>query len=485
MAASLLQKESSLFHLVTWGISSILTSSALVHKAVDADELTGICGVGFQDMEALSLYYLIPLVIALSLGLIFLTFGLIVRIFFPAWNLPLCKLDCFKRKGLTSEQNRMAGCELSNNSAATTTASHQTGQTQAHLQNGFRTGHQGYGYSPVLLAPPPPPQSYPPNNGHNHHQHHGYHQHGGYSNCQMDRQYHHNNGSMNPYNPTTTTCMCSASSGPCMGGGMGMVGAISGGGGHNNNNGGGLLYSTGNSPASVVGIGGFQRLRALENTKAIWMRIGIFALVHCLPIACQVGTIAYELSGREDWEAGRERPNLQLFLLRLNMNLIAGLTTGVWVLSTYSLSKSLLTFTRKLCNCLQFPRSKTKAMSSHPHHHEQKVPVPSSVVAPLLASSTTSNNVVNLPPIPVPSGSSSSSNNNHNSTMPILGSNNTFTTRGALAPHNSVGSSNFPRNHYNHPLPPIPPRNPDHIAIAQQQQQQQRTDAWRRGETIV
>lgn len=41
-----------------------------------------------------------------------------------------------------------------------------------------------------------------------------------------------------------------------------------------------------------------------------------------------MGTIAYELSGREDWEAGRERPNLQLFLLRLNMNLIAGLTTG-------------------------------------------------------------------------------------------------------------------------------------------------------------
>lgn len=62
------------------------------------------------------------------------------------------------------------------------------------------------------------------------------------------------------------------------------VGAISG--GNNNNN--GLLYSTGNSPASVVGIGGFQRLRALENTKAIWMRIGIFALVHSLPIACQV-----------------------------------------------------------------------------------------------------------------------------------------------------------------------------------------------------
>jgi hypothetical protein len=74
--------------------------------------------------------------------------------------------------------------------------------------------------------------------------------------------------------------------------------------------------------------GGMQSLRALENSKAIWIRVGIFSLVHTLPLASVVGSIAYELSGREDWEAGRGTPNLQIFLLRLNMNLIAGLTTG-------------------------------------------------------------------------------------------------------------------------------------------------------------
>jgi len=51
MASSLQQKEWSLFHLASWGIASILTSTALVHKKVDADELTGICGVGFQVCE--------------------------------------------------------------------------------------------------------------------------------------------------------------------------------------------------------------------------------------------------------------------------------------------------------------------------------------------------------------------------------------------------------------------------------------------------
>lgn len=43
-----------------------------------------------------------------------------------------------------------------------------------------------------------------------------------------------------------------------------------------------------------------------------------------------MGTMIYELSGREEWESGRDRPNLQIFLLRLNMNLIAGLTTGMY-----------------------------------------------------------------------------------------------------------------------------------------------------------
>lgn len=38
--------------------------------------------------------------------------------------------------------------------------------------------------------------------------------------------------------------------------------------------------------------------------------------------------MAYELSGRDDWERGKEHPNLQIFLLKMNMNLIAGLTTG-------------------------------------------------------------------------------------------------------------------------------------------------------------
>jgi len=65
--------------------------------------------------------------------------------------------------------------------------------------------------------------------------------------------------------------------------------------------------------------------------------------------------------------------------------------------------------------------------------------------------------------------------------MPTLSSNNTFTVRGALAPAAMV--TTIRRNcDFNCPLPPVPTRNPDHIKITQGCE---RTDPWRRGETIV
>ncbi|ODM95299.1 Frizzled-5, partial [Orchesella cincta] len=440
------------------------------------------------DMEALTYYNLIPLSICVVLGLIFLIGGLIARIFFPEWNLPLSGFRLWKPSSTSSGQSRLAGCELSNNSGATTTVSHNQGggaaaghQHQHHFHHhlGPGVGHlqsQGsfrgpHGYSPVLVLPP---HAHPTSNGH-HHAYHG--QCNGINNNDGSHSYPHPTHGYYPGcgNPDPEP-----------------------------------FYTSGNSPASVLGVavsgpggggmggvgggsnGGLQIQRltkSLETSKAVWMRIGIFALVHSLPIACQMGTMIYELSGREDWESGRERPNLQIFLLRLNMNLIAGLTTGVWVLSTYSW-KSLSTLTRRHCFCFQLPTSSaSKKNKSHHHHHNLQVQksavVPNSVIAPLLPVGPNPTIPTSLPPpmIPVPAGSSSSSNN-HNSTLPILGSNNTFTARGALAIHNGVGI--MPSRSHNgssiHSHPPLPPRNPpEHMSA----QQQQRIDSWRRGETIV
>ena len=56
-ANSLENREWSLFHLITWGLSSVLTCTVLLNKNVDADELTGLCGVGFQVSLAICYAY--------------------------------------------------------------------------------------------------------------------------------------------------------------------------------------------------------------------------------------------------------------------------------------------------------------------------------------------------------------------------------------------------------------------------------------------
>lgn len=164
----------------------------------------------------------------------------------------------------------------------------------------------------------------------------------------------------------------------------------------------------------------------------------------------------------------------------------------MWVLSTYSW-KSLSTMTRRHCFCFQLPTNSSASKKNKSPHHQyhlqgQKPPVvPNSVVAPLLPSGNPPLVLNSLPQpmVPVPAGSSSSSNN-HNSTLPILGSNNTFTARGALAVHNGVGVLACGRSHggssiHSHLGPPaLPARNPpDHLTS------HQRIDSWRRGETIV
>lgn len=240
-------------------------------------------------MEALTYYNLIPLGVSVVVGLIFLIVGLIARIFFPEWNLPLSGFRLWKPSSTSSGQSRLAGCELSNNSGATTTVSHNNqgaavvGHHHHHLHHQFGVAGPGHlqtqssfrgphGYSPVLVLPNHPgnPTSHP----------HGYH-----GQC---------NGALNPNNNNDGSSHHQYPVGHGYYPGYGNPELEP-------------FYTAGNSPASVLGVavgggvgggmggaggsngGGLQRLtKSLENSKAVWMRIGIFALVHSLPIACQV-----------------------------------------------------------------------------------------------------------------------------------------------------------------------------------------------------
>ena len=70
-----IQRHSSYFHLVAWSIPAVKTIIILVMQVVDADELTGMCYVGFSNSMALLSFILIPLCIYFILGVTFLLAG--------------------------------------------------------------------------------------------------------------------------------------------------------------------------------------------------------------------------------------------------------------------------------------------------------------------------------------------------------------------------------------------------------------------------
>lgn len=69
--------KSAYFHAVAWVIPAIQTIIALSTRKVDADELTGLCYVGNQNVETLAGFVLAPLCIYLVIGTTFLLAGFI------------------------------------------------------------------------------------------------------------------------------------------------------------------------------------------------------------------------------------------------------------------------------------------------------------------------------------------------------------------------------------------------------------------------
>ncbi|XP_037083005.1 frizzled-4-like [Pollicipes pollicipes] len=70
-----IQQKSTYFHLVAWGLPALKTAAILVLQAVDADELTGSCYVGNQNLDTLLGFVLIPTFVYLVAGISFLLAG--------------------------------------------------------------------------------------------------------------------------------------------------------------------------------------------------------------------------------------------------------------------------------------------------------------------------------------------------------------------------------------------------------------------------
>ncbi|XP_057665395.1 frizzled-7-B isoform X2 [Diorhabda carinulata] len=72
-----IEANSQYFHLAAWAIPAIKTISILATGKVDGDILSGVCYVGIWNVDAMRTFVLIPLVVYLVIGTIFLTSGFV------------------------------------------------------------------------------------------------------------------------------------------------------------------------------------------------------------------------------------------------------------------------------------------------------------------------------------------------------------------------------------------------------------------------
>ena len=86
-----------------------------------------------------------------------------------------------------------------------------------------------------------------------------------------------------------------------------------------------------------AGFLGRQQTRHKNNDKleVLMVRIGIFSVLYTVPATCVVASLFYEYSSREQWlkRAADSRPNIEIFMLKIFMSLVVGITTGMWIWS--------------------------------------------------------------------------------------------------------------------------------------------------------
>ncbi|KAK7107799.1 hypothetical protein V1264_015650 [Littorina saxatilis] len=116
-----------------------------------------------------------------------------------------------------------------------------------------------------------------------------------------------------------------------------------------------------------------------DKLEVLMVRIGIFSVLYTVPATCVIGCLIYEYANRDYWYAkkGHSEPNIEIFMLKLFMNLVVGITSGMWVWSAKTVD-SWKAFLGKMCSSGGRARADSRKNGieySVPIHHYQQVPV--------------------------------------------------------------------------------------------------------------
>jgi frizzled protein 4 len=127
-----------------------------------------------------------------------------------------------------------------------------------------------------------------------------------------------------------------------------------------------------------------------DKLEVVTVRLGVFGVLYTVPTICVVASVFYEYWWRDEWllvtsvSRYQPRPSLWIFLLRLFMSLVVGITAAVWVWSPKTLRAWRRLFHRfgpykqppVKCHPIQYyappPLASSQQRSQHGHKPHRK-----------------------------------------------------------------------------------------------------------------
>ncbi|PIK41264.1 frizzled 4 [Apostichopus japonicus] len=79
-----------------------------------------------------------------------------------------------------------------------------------------------------------------------------------------------------------------------------------------------------------------------DKLERLMVKIGLFSVLYIVPATVTVACYFYEKSRRKDWLDAKSSPNIEVFMMKIFMSLVVGITSGMWIWS----AKTMLTWTR-------------------------------------------------------------------------------------------------------------------------------------------
>ncbi|XP_052808670.1 frizzled-4-like [Mya arenaria] len=116
-----------------------------------------------------------------------------------------------------------------------------------------------------------------------------------------------------------------------------------------------------------------------DKLEVLMIRIGIFSVLYTVPAMCVIGCLFYEYFNRDSWYLSKSSssPNMAVFMLKVFMSLVVGITSGMWIWSQKTITSWQNFFNKLQC----FRRDERKHTKSYtiPVYHYQQIPAKSNI----------------------------------------------------------------------------------------------------------